>query len=243
MKKKVYKNVKDVLLFAVSSNSSLIIFLEILIGIFLSIFSFLIFIKIGRDVFQNELVNLDTNISSFIFNFRSPLLTEIMTIISFFGSGIFLITASLVIILFLSIRNHKKEGVLFSFILLMGFIINNLLKILTKRPRPDVSPLLFEPTYSFPSGHSMNAFVFYASISYFIFHFTKNKKLAILISAFSIILIFLIGISRIYLGVHFPTDVIAGFIGGFWWFITAILLRQTINFYKFFKESKNLSGT
>jgi len=226
MKKKVYRNVKDVLLFAVSSNSSLIIFLEILIGIFLSIFSFLIFIKIGL-----------------IFNFRSPLLTEIMTIISFFGSGIFLITASLVIILFLSIRNHKKEGVLFSFILLMGFIINNLLKILTKRPRPDVSPLLFEPTYSFPSGHSMNAFVFYASISYFIFHFTKNKKLAILISAFSIILIFLIGISRIYLGVHFPTDVIAGFIGGFWWFITAILLRQTINFYKFFKESKNLSGT
>ena len=237
MKKKAAKNIKDLLFLLNNSQIALIIFLEIILGIFMSVFSFLFFIKIGRDAFQNELIRFDTLIIHLFYNLRSPFLTKIMLFISFLG-GDFIIYTSSVIIIILILRKHQRESLLFTFILIMGFIINNFLKLLIKRPRPEIAPLFIEKTYSFPSGHSMNSFVFYAAISYFIFHFTKNKNIAVLVSSFSIILIILIGISRIYLGVHFPSDVIAGFIGGFWWFATALLIRQTITFYKLFKESK-----
>lgn len=168
---------------------------------------------------------------------RSPLLTKIMETITFFGSGTFLVPAAAIIIIYLFLKKHKAESFLFFIVLAMGLILNNLIKILVQRPRPDLSPIFIEQTFSFPSGHAMNSFIFYALLAYLIFHFTKNKKLAFIISVISIILIVLIGISRIYLGVHYPSDVIAGFIAGFWWFITALLIRQTINFFKLFKET------
>lgn len=237
MRKKAVKNIKELLFLLNSSQIAWIIFLEIVAGIFVSVFSFLFFVKIRNDVFQNELMQFDTVIYQFFYSLRNPILTKIMIFVSFLG-GDFIIYTSSAIIIFLILKKHRKESVLFTFILLMGFIINNILKLLIKRPRPELSPLLVENTYSFPSGHSMNSFVFFAAISYFIFHFTKNKKVASIVSIISIILIILIGVSRIYLGVHYPTDVVAGLIGGFWWFATVLLIRQTITFFKLFKESK-----
>ncbi|MDO8658935.1 MAG: phosphatase PAP2 family protein [Candidatus Levybacteria bacterium] len=237
MEKKAAKNIKELLFLLKTSQIAWIIFLEIIAGIFVSIFSFVFFVKIGTDVFQNELVQFDSLISQFFYSTRNPILTKLMIFISFLG-GDFIIYTSSAIIIILILKKHQRESILFTFILLMGFIINNFLKLLIKRPRPDLVPFFIENTYSFPSGHSMNSFVFYAVISYFIFHFTKNKNIAFIVSFFSIILILLIGISRIYLGVHFASDVIAGFIGGFWWFATVLLIRQTIIFFKLFKESK-----
>lgn len=239
MSKKIAKKILYIWSFLGNSKIAVIISTEVIFGIFLSFFSFFLFLKIGEDVFENELTSFDKTISYFFYSMRSPLLTKIIEVITFFGSGTFLVPASAIIIIYLFIKKHKKESFLFFIILFMGFILNILIKIIVKRPRPDLSPLLIEPSFSFPSGHSMNSFIFYALLAYLIFHFTKNKRLAFIISFISTLLIFLIGVSRIYLGVHFPSDVIAGFIAGFWWFVTALLIRQTITFLKLFKETKS----
>ncbi|MCL4415370.1 MAG: phosphatase PAP2 family protein [Actinobacteria bacterium] len=238
MSKRIARKMFDLWGFLGSSRIAVIISTEVLVGIFLSFFSFFLFLKIGQEVFEKDLVNFDKSVSLFFYTIRNPVLTKIMETITFFGSGLFLTTSAVVIIIYLYIKNHRKESFLFFIVLAMGFALNNMIKILVKRPRPDISPLATESTYSFPSGHTMSSFIFYALIAYFIFHFTKDKKLATLVSGISILIIILIGISRIYLGVHFPSDVIAGFIAGFWVFVTALLIRQTITFYKLFKETR-----
>ena len=119
-------------------------------------------------------------------------------------------------------------------------MINTALKTFIARERPSQSPLVIENTYSFPSNHAMNATIFFGLISYFSFHFFRKKSLSVMISLLSILLIILIGFSRIYLGVHYFSDVMAGYFAGFWWFVTVLLVDHTLKFYKLFKEESYL---
>lgn len=237
MKRKTINKIYNFLTFLDSSKVTLILFSEIIFGVFLSVFSFVLFSKITKDVFEQDFSQFDSTIINFVYQFRNPILTKIMLAISFLGGAPFLLFCSLLIILFLIIKKHKHESILFIFTLLLGFAINFFIKIWVGRPRPTIQPLVSEASYSFPSGHSMNSFVFYALIAFYIFRFTRKKRLAFLISTFSILLIFLIGLSRIYLGVHYPSDVVAGFVAGLWWFVTAISVEKTIVFLDLFKQS------
>lgn len=235
---KVSKNFFLVSNLVKSSKVALIIFLEVVLGILLSASSLFIFIKIRGEVLEQELSLFDNSIINFFYSLRIPFLTKIMVFISFLG-GEFIIAATILIIILLFLKKHKKESVIFAFIIEMSFLINSLLKNVVQRPRPHFHPLIVENNYSFPSGHAMDSFVFYTTLSYLVFHFTRNKKLGILSIILSTILIFLIGISRIYLGVHYPTDVIAGYFGGLFWFASVMLIDRTLIFFKFFKESKD----
>ena len=123
----------------------------------------------------------------------------------------------------------------------MGLIATTILKIFFKVPRPIFNTLSIEHSYSYPSGHALNSFLFYGAISYFIYHFTKNKKLSAVISVVCIFMVFSIGLSRIYLGVHRTSDVIAGYIFGFWLFVVIILIDKTITFLRLIRESANNS--
>ena len=89
--------------------------------------------------------------------------------------------------------------------------LNLLLKNIVERPRPEGYRLITETGYSFPSGHSMISAAFYGLIIYFIWKNVKDKKLKYISCTLLGILIVLIGISRIYLGVHYASDVIGGF--------------------------------
>jgi undecaprenyl-diphosphatase len=226
-----------ILHFAVSSKESFIISSEIIVGIALCFFSLVGFLHFTDEVMKTDFIGFDTLISQSIYNVRTPTLTYLMMEISTLGSGTHIVITSLVGIIFL-IKKHKKESILFSLALIMGILINTVLKLLIHRPRPEFDPLILERMSSFPSGHAMNAFIFFSLMSYFSYHFFNNKTLTIAVTVFSILCIFLVGFSRVYLGVHHPTDVLAGYIAGFWWFVTVLLIERTMIFYKLFKKSE-----
>ena len=124
--------------------------------------------------------------------------------------GEIMIGFGIVIVIFLLLNRRWREAALFTFIVGGAGVINTVLKNIFQRVRPQFYPLITERDYSFPSGHAMDSFVFYLALSYLLFHVTKNRRLSIAITILSIFLIGLIGVSRIYLGVHYSSDVLEG---------------------------------
>lgn len=215
-----------------------IIFLEVAAGIFLSFLLLLLFLFISDAVLDHQTIYLDNMISQYINTFRQPWLTRVMFSISLLGEQILIIQAIFVVIL-LTTRRHKKETLVFSILLVIGLVVTNLLKVSFKIPRPEEFALIKMNSYSFPSGHSLNSFLFYGTLSYYTYHLTRNKIISFFVSLISLCLVFLIGISRVYLGVHRPSDVVAGYIAGFWLLATVVLIDKTIEYYKFVKEPNN----
>jgi undecaprenyl-diphosphatase len=228
---------KNYIKFSLNSKTALNLSLEIILGITICLSSLYLFLKIGHEVLEKEILNFDILVTNFIYGFRSSQVTDVMLMITFLGSGLVLLVVSGFFIFYVS-RYRKKDALIFSTILYSAIILNLLLKLFYQRPRPDNFPLIHENTLSFPSGHAMNSFVFFAAVSYFIFRETKNIKLAILISFISLIIVILIGFSRVYLGAHYPSDVLAGWIAGFFWFISAIIFEKIIITRRLYSSSK-----
>lgn len=217
-----------------------LIFIEVVSGIFLSITSLLLFLYLTRAVLNEQTIIFDNSITNVVFSFRQFWLTKIMVLVTTLGNQA-IIFGSVIILIFLTKRKHRRESFSFSILLLMGLVTTSLLKILLKVPRPQISALVIENSYSYPSGHALNALLFYGTISFFIYHFTKNKKISLIVSILATLLIFLIGLSRVYLGVHHPSDVLAGYIAGFWLFTTTIFVDKTIIFFRMIRESSSES--
>ena len=168
------------------------------------------FFAIAEDVFNKEIMNGDIigykMVSTFLI---SDFATPIAKFITNLGGAIFLIglTALLIILI-----KNKKIGlsILVNLAIVTG--LNQLLKRILQRPRPTEFRIVEETGYSFPSGHSMVSMAFYGYLIYLIYKYIKNKYIKwISIIALSI-LICSIGISRIYLGVHYTSDVLGGFL-------------------------------
>lgn len=113
-------------------------------------------------------------------------------------------------ILLVTIKN-KKIGISITLNLITIAGLNLLLKNIVQRPRPTDFRLIDESGYSFPSGHSMVSMAFYGFLIYLAYKYIKNNKLKMLLSIVLGLIPLLIGISRIYLGVHYTSDVIGGF--------------------------------
>ncbi|KKQ30089.1 MAG: Phosphoesterase PA-phosphatase related protein [Candidatus Shapirobacteria bacterium GW2011_GWE1_38_10] len=176
---------------------------------------------------------LDQQIANLFYSWRSPILTGIMIFITNLGSTLIIVVLGLVIFWLISRRDLKKEAWRFLMTLSGGAIMNNLLKEIIKRPRPLlISPLVNETTYSFPSGHTMNATVLYLLIVFYIFKFLKGNRFKWVYASSLMCLVVLIGMSRIYLGVHSPSDVVAGFLAGVLWLITVVLVEKLMTLAK-----------
>ena len=145
-------------------------------------------------------------VSTFLIsNFATP----IAKFITNFGGAIFLIT--LTIVLLVLIKN-KKIGISIFSNLVIVTILNQLLKAILQRPRPTEYRIVEETGYSFPSGHSMVSMAFYGYLIYLIYKYVKNKYIKWISIVLLSILVCSIGISRIYLGVHYTSDVLGGFL-------------------------------
>lgn len=187
------------------------------------------FLALAEDVFNKEIMNGDIIgykiISTFLI---SDFATPIAKFITNFGGAIFLIT--LTVILFILIKNKKIGLSIFSNLLIIT-VLNQLLKRILQRPRPTEFRIIEETGYSFPSGHSMVSMAFYGYLIYLIYKYVKNKYVKWILIVLLSILICSIGVSRIYLGVHYTSDVLGGFLVSISYLV---LFISTVN--KFFIE-------
>ncbi len=187
------------------------------------------FLALAEDVFNKEIMNGDIIgykiISTFLI---SDFATPIAKFITNFGGAIFLIT--LTVILFILIKNKKIGLSIFSNLVIIT-VLNQLLKRILQRPRPTEFRIIEETGYSFPSGHSMVSMAFYGYLIYLIYKYVENRYVKWISIVLLSILICAIGVSRIYLGVHYTSDVLGGFLVSISYLI---LFISTVN--KFFIE-------
>ena len=163
-----------------------------------------------EDVMDKDIMTFDETGYSMVSKYLiTDTLTPIAKIITFFGSAYWLIGLS--IFLLLIIRN-RKIGISISINLGLAALTNFLLKQILQRPRPIGHRIIDETGYSLPSGHSMVSMAFYGFLIYLVYKRIENKHLKSFLIALLLVLIINIGISRIYLGVHYTSDVIAGFL-------------------------------
>ena len=169
-----------------------------------------IFIKFTEEVFFNEIIKTDAVAYKYIVEkLRTDTLTKIMKVITFLGDAISIIILTILSIIFVK---NKKNKIFIAINAALITLLNVLIKNLVKRPRPEGFRIISESGYSFPSGHSMVSTAFYGLFIYLAYKYIENKKLKKFICITLSILILLIGTSRVYLGVHYGSDVIAGFV-------------------------------
>jgi undecaprenyl-diphosphatase len=157
--------------------------------------------------------SIDTWVYKEIASPMNPSLTLAMRFITESGSTMAVIILCLSLFLFTITR--KEWAIPVASTVIVTSLSNVLLKSLFSRERPNILQLIYEPDYSFPSGHAMINMAFYTMIFLIANKAVKNKKLRIGISVLCVILPIIIGISRIYLGVHYASDVMAGWLLGF----------------------------
>lgn len=172
--------------------------------IFLFIFLFLVSVILKKEQFL-----YDTMIYEFISNyFLSDKITPLIKIITNLGGIVSLLSLTLASLIFLK---DKKIGFGIALNLSLITILNHVLKFIIARPRPVDINLILENGYSFPSGHAMICAAYYGFFIYLIYSYIKSKYIKWTLISLILFLIFLIGFSRIYLGVHYMSDVLAGF--------------------------------
>ena len=171
-----------------------------------------IFLLITFLVKLNLTNDFDKFIYDFIINFKNDNVTNFFKVITDLGDTIAII--SILILSFILFKNKIYPKLMaLNICCIVG--INQLLKHIIRRPRPDIFRMIEESGFSFPSGHSMASFGFYGLLIYMIYKSKLNKKIKVFLIIMLSLLILLIGISRIYLGVHYASDVIGGFIMSF----------------------------
>lgn len=188
------------------------------IGLIASIAALFLGAWIAEEVPEGDTLGFDTAVRTFVHAHSVPWLTWVMQVFSFFGSTICLTLVALIILFALFRGGHVHSAVLFAITMIGATILDFLLKIAFVRERP--IPYFDTPlpsSYSFPSGHALFSLCFYGSLAWiWAAHPVGNGKRTAVWTA-AALLIFFIGLSRIYLGVHYPTDVIAGYLAAFVW--------------------------
>jgi undecaprenyl-diphosphatase len=181
-----------------------------------------LFVWLAITISSGPAGSFDEAIRSAIHRFASPDLTRLAQGISLLGSGA--VIASLFIIAFIGIHatGRRRAAIALAVVMAGAVVLENALKFAVHRARPEPFFGTAPETYSFPSGHALFSACFYGAIAWLLSAAFRNFGPRAAIWAISLALIAAIGLSRLYLGVHYPTDVIAGYLVAAFW-ITGLL--------------------
>lgn len=194
--------------------------LSLLLGLGTAIATLIFFGWLADEVLEGETRHFDEVTRAAIHQLASPLLTAIMRGFSFVGSTIALSLATIFVVIRFAMRKMSREAKLFAITMIGAGLLNITLKLAFKRARPEPFFNLSLPeTYSFPSGHSLTSAVFFGALAAILTARIKSTRVSVAIWIVSTTMFLLIGFSRIYLGVHHTTDVIAGFAAALIWIL------------------------
>ena len=172
----------------------------------------IIFIVTKKIALKEELLMDKIAYNILVTKMRNPTLNTIMQYITKLSNITFIAVASLIlVIVFYNILKKKHIAYLIISNLLFIVLLNQIIKFIIRRDRPIGFRLIEITGYSFPSGHAMVSMAFYGLLIYIYKHLIKNKILRRTLITLNIVIIFLIGISRVYLGVHYLSDVVTGY--------------------------------
>jgi undecaprenyl-diphosphatase len=183
----------------------------------LSIACLVLFSWLANEVLRKHTDRFDDAVRSVIHDFASPVLTEVMRFVTNLGDWQVVMTATLCLLAYLWYRRDNIH-ILVALVAMMGAgILDASLKLAFHRARPDPFFIAKPTTYSFPSGHALISLCFYGLLAGTLTHDMQSKWQRILAWSAAVLLIALIGLSRVYLGVHWPSDVIAGYATALIW--------------------------
>ncbi len=190
----------------------------LVVGVVIAIAGTMAFAGLGEWVREGATQQYDVAVLQWMNRQHTPLLTQMATELTYLGTGSVVLMIVAVAALFLWHTEHKHSARLLLASVAGNILLNGMLKLYFARPRPAV----FEwqthaASSSFPSGHAMSATVTYATVAYLVMRLQKHHWSRVLTGTAAVILIILICTTRLYLGVHYPSDVVAGMLIGLAW--------------------------
>jgi undecaprenyl-diphosphatase len=202
-----------------------IVFFEaaIVISLAVSVLSLFLFAWLGNEMRQGDTLRFDESVRNWVHQFASPGMTRVMTAISLLGYNILIVELLIAFIVFAKLR--WKRAALWLAIAMIGSLLLDLaLKYAYHRARPAAFFGAAPASYSFPSGHALCSLCFYGVLAGLLSARIKSLPWRIVVWTVAAMLIISIGLSRIYLGVHYPSDVLAGYLAATVWVGTIIVL-------------------
>lgn len=186
---------------------------------------------------RQQIVSFDSTVISYVQGLESPPLTAVMKFFTFIGSTASVAVLTVLALLFLYVvLKHRAELILLVAAVLGANLLFITLKLFFHRARPDLHRLIEVGGYSFPSGHATNACTMYGILTFLLWRHIPTRLGRTILIVISTIMILAIGISRIYLGVHYPSDIIGGYCISMFW------LTMLIWFYQRYKEKRYMRG-
>lgn len=220
-------------------NHKLPYIITIILALIIVVAGINVFVDLTTTLNSNLVARYDAAITKLVISFRSPQLNKILQFITNLGDlyGYIVITTICSLFFYFKFKNWRYVVQLI-FVIIISGLSNLALKEVINRARPNAEHLVSVETLSYPSGHAMSATAFYGFLIYLFYFLKINKWLKTsLILLFSFLIVG-IGVSRIYLGVHFPSDIAGGMIAGTIWVTFCVLIFNLIDLFQRDKENK-----
>jgi len=204
--------------------------LKLLLLVLLFIASIILFGLIAHEVLAEKENNIDWMVADYVqAHWFSDRMTSFMLVITFFGSNSFLLPAYIALALwFLFIKKNMRRVIDVAVIGIIGYLIMYFMKIFFHRVRPVNSLIGPIEDFSFPSGHASSGFIFYGFLAWIVLHSEIKTFYKYLLASMLVLFSLLIGFSRIYLRVHYFTDVVGGFCVGYAWLAMSLWVLHKI---------------
>jgi undecaprenyl-diphosphatase len=206
-------------------------------GLIVAIIGTAVFVTLASNVRSGSTQAFDESVIRWLAAHHTNTLDTIMVEITALGTGIVVMMIVAVAALFLVLTKHKYSVILLFASAVGGIVLNGVLKLGFNRPRPSLfAPLVHAVGSSFPSGHAMNAAIVYTTLAYLAARLHKRGWARWFVMTAAFIVIALISFSRMYLGVHYPSDVLAGIIVGLAWAGFCMAMLEAIQNFAFRRD-------
>jgi undecaprenyl-diphosphatase len=192
--------------------------LKLLTAVAIAAAVLLLFVWFASEVYEGETLAFDTALREWVHAFASPAMTTLALWATFMGSTAMVVTLGIASLIGFLILRDRGAAIVLAIIVIGEGVLSIVLKDYYVRARPEPFFGYTAPTsFSFPSGHSFASFCLYLTLAWLLSRRVQTTGVAIVIWIVAIIVVLLVGLSRIYLGVHYPTDVIGGYLAAAIW--------------------------